>query len=108
MCAAIYRQRRDYVLQRLQDIEGIECHKPQGAFYLFVNIAALIGKTTAGGRLISNDADFVLALIEEQHVITVQGAAYGMSPYFRLSYATSMDILTEGCDRLAAFCAALR
>lgn len=106
--AAIYRQRRDYVLQRLQEIEGLQCHKPQGAFYLFVNIAALIGKTTAGGRMITNDADFVMALIEEQHVITVQGAAYGMSPYFRLSYATSMEILTEGCDRLAKFCAGLR
>ncbi|MCU5772127.1 pyridoxal phosphate-dependent aminotransferase [Erwiniaceae bacterium BAC15a-03b] len=105
--AEIYRQRRDYVLERLTSVDGLSCHKPQGAFYLFVNIAAFIGKTSAGGRPISNDADFVLALIEEQHVVTVQGAAYGMSPYFRLSYATSMEMLQEGCDRIAAFCAGI-
>ncbi len=105
--AAIYRQRRDYVLERLTSVDGLSCHKPQGAFYLFVNIAAFIGKSSAGGRPISNDADFVLALIEEQHVVTVQGAAYGMSPYFRLSYATSMEMLQEGCDRIAAFCAGI-
>ncbi|KAB7896316.1 aminotransferase class I/II-fold pyridoxal phosphate-dependent enzyme [Rouxiella sp. S1S-2] len=102
--AEIYRQRRDYVLERLSTLEGLSCHKPQGAFYLFANIAAFIGKTTAGGRKINNDADFVMALIEEKHVVTVQGAAYGMSPYFRLSYATSMEMLKEGCDRIAAFC----
>ncbi|PWC21879.1 aspartate transaminase [Brenneria roseae subsp. roseae] len=105
--AEIYRQRRDYVLERLSAIEGLRCHKPQGAFYLFVNISSLIGKTTQGGRKITSDTDFVMALIEEQHVVTVQGAAYGMSPFFRLSYATSMEILTEGCDRLAAFCAGM-
>lgn len=106
--AAIYRQRRDYVLERLAGIAGLRCHKPQGAFYLFINIAEFIGKTSAGGRTITNDADFVMALIEEQHVVTVQGAAYGMSPYFRLSYATSMERLQTGCDRLAAFCAGCR
>jgi len=106
--AAIYCQRRDYVLERLAGIAGLRCHKPQGAFYLFVNIADFIGKTSAGGRTINNDADFVMALIEEQHVVTVQGAAYGMSPYFRLSYATSMERLQTGCDRLAAFCAGCR
>ncbi|WP_261641655.1 pyridoxal phosphate-dependent aminotransferase [Erwinia mallotivora] len=106
--AAIYRQRRDYVLERLSAVPTLRCHKPQGAFYLFVNIAGCIGKTTAGGRYISNDADFVMALIEEQHVVTVQGAAYGMSPYFRLSYATSMAMLEEGCDRITEFCAALK
>lgn len=103
--AAIYRQRRDYVLERLHAVDGLRCHRPQGAFYLFVNIAAFMGKTSAGGRVIHNDADFVMALIEEQHVVTVQGAAYGMSPYFRLSYATSMERLQAGCDRIAAFCA---
>ncbi|MCG8708526.1 pyridoxal phosphate-dependent aminotransferase [Brenneria sp. 4F2] len=102
--AEIYRQRRDYVLERLASIDGLLCHKPQGAFYLFVNIAAFIGKTSRQGHAISNDTDFVLALMEEQHVVTVQGAAYGMSPFFRLSYATSMEILQEGCDRIAKFC----
>ncbi|HEY0208854.1 pyridoxal phosphate-dependent aminotransferase [Acerihabitans sp.] len=102
--AEIYRQRRDYVLERLAAVNGLSCHKPQGAFYLFINIAAFIGKTTRNGRRITSDADFVLALIEEHHVVTVQGAAYGISPFFRLSYATSMAMLQEGCDRIAAFC----
>lgn len=106
--ARIYRERRDYVLERLTSIEGLQCHRPQGAFYLFVNIAGYIGKVSAGGRHIHNDADFVLALIEEQHVVTVQGAAYGMSPFIRLSYATSMERLQTGCDRIAAFCAGCR
>ncbi|WP_112198234.1 pyridoxal phosphate-dependent aminotransferase [Rahnella sp. NRRL B-41462] len=106
--AEIYRQRRDYVLERLTSVHELRCHKPQGAFYLFVNIEGCIGKTTAGGRHINSDADFVMALIEEKHVVTVQGAAYGMSPYFRISYATSMEVLQDGCDRIAAFCAELK
>lgn len=106
--AGIYRERRDYVLARLAAIPGLRCHTPQGAFYLFVNVAAFIGKTSAAGRHIKNDADFVMALIEEQHVVTVQGAAYGMSPYLRLSYATSLARLQTGCDRIAAFCAGCR
>ncbi|MCI4185021.1 pyridoxal phosphate-dependent aminotransferase [Dickeya dianthicola] len=106
--AEIYRQRRDYVLERLASVPGLHCHKPQGAFYLFVNIADFIGKTSAGGRYIANDTDFVMALIEEQHVVTVQGAAYGMSPYLRLSYATSMERLQTGCDRIAVFCTGCR
>jgi aspartate aminotransferase len=106
--AEIYRQRRDYVLERLTSVYELRCHRPQGAFYLFVNIEGCIGKTTAGGRHIDNDADFVMALIEEKHVVTVQGAAYGMSPYFRISYATSMEILQDGCDRIAEFCAGLK
>ncbi|WP_435171068.1 pyridoxal phosphate-dependent aminotransferase [Falsirhodobacter sp. 1013] len=102
--AAIYRKRRDFVQGRLDAIDGMSCHKPEGAFYLFPNIAGFIGKTTAGGRKIETDRDFVLALIEEQQVVTVHGAAYGMSPFFRLSYATSMETLEEGCDRIEAFC----
>ncbi|WP_437890922.1 pyridoxal phosphate-dependent aminotransferase [Phytobacter sp. V91] len=106
--AAIYRERRDFVLGKLAEITGLRCHKPQGAFYLFVNIAAFIGKTSAGGRRIGSDADFVMALIEEQYVVSVPGAAYGMSPYIRLSYATSMERLQTGCARLAAFCEGCR
>jgi aspartate aminotransferase len=106
--AAIYKMRRDFVLSKLAAIPGLSCHKPQGAFYLFVNIAAFIGKTSAGGRVLACDADFVMALIEEQHVVSVPGAAYGMSPYIRLSYATSMERLQTGCERLAAFCEGCR
>ncbi|WP_081159313.1 pyridoxal phosphate-dependent aminotransferase [Ensifer aridi] len=106
--AAIYRRRRDFVLDRLAGIEGLTCHRPEGAFYLFPSIAGLIGRTSKSGRRIETDTDFVMALIDEQHVATVQGAAYGMSPFFRISYATSMEKLADGCDRIAQFCSDLR
>ncbi len=102
--ADIYKTRRDFVLARLAEIDGIRCHKPEGAFYVFPNIADLIGKTTKGGSKINNDTDFVMALVAEHHVTAVQGAAYGMSPFFRISYATSMENLQEGCARIAEFC----
>jgi aspartate aminotransferase len=106
--AAIYQERRDFVLGRLADIQGLTCHKPEGAFYLFPNVAAFIGRTTAKGRKISSDTDFCMALMEEHHVATVQGAAYGLSPFVRLSYATSLATLEQGCDRIAEFCATMR
>lgn len=106
--AAEYAGRRDLVVDLLNAIPGIVCHKPQGAFYVFPNIAGCIGKTTAAGRLIATDADFTMALLEEQQVATVQGGAYGMSPYFRISYATDLASLREGCRRIAAFCGGLR
>jgi aspartate aminotransferase len=106
--AAIYKIRRDLVVDRLSAIDGIRCHRPEGAFYVFPNISALIGKTSKGGRLIATDTDFVLGLIEEHHVATVQGAAYGMSPFFRISYATSIEQLEEGCARIAAYCHGMR
>jgi len=96
------------VLSNLAAIDGLRCHRPEGAFYLYPNMAGLIGKTTKGGRKIESDVDFVMALVDEHHVATVQGAAYGMSPYFRISYATSMDMLKEGCARIAQFCHDMR
>ena len=78
--AAIYQQRRDLVVEMLNAAPGIACHKPEGAFYVFPNIAGCLGKTTKGGRRIDTDTDFALALLEEKHVAAVQGAAYGMSP----------------------------
>lgn len=102
--AAIYRRRRNFVLDKLAGIDGLTCHKPEGAFYLFPSIAGLIGRTSKSGRKIETDTDFVIALLEEQHVATVQGAAYGMSPFFRISYATSMEKLADGCARIARFC----
>ncbi|MEK1927751.1 MAG: pyridoxal phosphate-dependent aminotransferase [Rhizobium giardinii] len=106
--AAIYKQRRDFVLSQLAEIDGLRCHKPEGAFYIFPNISGLIGKTSKGGHKIATDTDFVMALVNEHHVATVQGAAYGMSPFFRISYATSMEKLTEACARTAQFCAEMR
>nr|WP_313613066.1 pyridoxal phosphate-dependent aminotransferase [Agrobacterium sp.] len=106
--AAIYRERRDLVLSKLAEIDGLRCHKPEGAFYLYPNMSGLIGKTTKGGRKIEGDVDFVMGLVEEHHVATVQGAAYGMSPYFRISYATSVEMLNEGCVRIAQYCKDMR
>lgn len=102
--AEIYRTRRDLVLSMLSDAQGLECHKPSGAFYIFANIRQFIGKTTAGGVVIGNDLDFVTALLSEKHVATVHGAAYGMSPYFRLSYATDVSTLREASTRITDFC----
>ena len=106
--AAIYRERRDAVLGWLRGIDGLTCHTPTGAFYVFPNIAGCLGKQTRRGRRIDTDTDFVTALLTEKQVATVQGAAYGMSPYIRISYATSMEKLREGCGRIAEFCHELR
>ncbi|WP_064695102.1 pyridoxal phosphate-dependent aminotransferase [Rhizobium aegyptiacum] len=106
--AAIYKTRRDFVLDKLSEVEGLRCHRPEGAFYIYPNISGLIGKTSKGGRKIETDVDFVMALVDEHHVATVQGAAYGMSPFFRISYATSMGKLGEGCARIAEFCKGMR
>jgi aspartate aminotransferase len=106
--ADIYRDRRDLVVKLLNQIPGITCHRPQGAFYVFPNIAGCIGKATKAGRRLDTDADFISALLEEQHVAAVHGGAYGMSPYFRISYATDTESLMEGCRRIASFCESLR
>lgn len=106
--AADYKKRRDEVVGMLRKAPGVTCHLPEGAFYVFPNIAGCIGKTTKGGAKIKTDTDFVTALLEEKHVAVVQGAAYGMSPYFRLSYATDMASLREGCSRIQEFCSELR
>jgi aspartate aminotransferase len=102
--AAIYRERRDLVVDMLNAAPGIVCHKPEGAFYVFPNIAGVLGRTTKGGRRIATDTDFALALLEEKHVAVVQGSAYGMSPYFRVSYATDTESLREACARIQEFC----
>lgn len=103
-----YRQRRDLVVEMLNAAPGISCHKPEGAFYVFPNIAGCIGKTSKGGRKIETDTDFAMALLEEKYVATVQGTAYGMSPYLRISYATNTENLREACGRIQEFCRELR
>jgi aspartate aminotransferase len=107
-CRDIYRRRRDLVVDMLNAVPGISCHRPEGAFYVFPNIAGLLGHTSAGGRRIDTDEDFAVALLEEAHVATVFGAAFGMSPYLRISYATDDAALAEGCRRIAGFVAGLR
>jgi len=105
---AIYKQRRDRAVARFNAIPGLSCRIPDGAFYLYVNCAGLIGKTTPQGRKLAEDGDVVMYLLESAGVATVAGTAYGLSPYFRVSIATSIDVLDEGCDRIAKAVAALR
>jgi aspartate aminotransferase len=100
----IYEQRRDLAVEMLNAAPGVTCHKPEGAFYVFPNIAGCLGRVTKGGRRIETDTDFVAALLEEKHVAAVQGAAYGMSPHMRISYATDTASLTEACNRIQEFC----
>jgi aspartate aminotransferase len=103
-----YKRRRDLAVAALNACPGINCHKPEGAFYVFPNVAGCLGKTTAGGRRLNTDLDFCMALLEEQLVATVHGAAYGMSPYVRISTATDDASLTEACGRIRVFCDGLR
>jgi aspartate aminotransferase len=102
-----FRKRRDLVVAGLNACEGITCAVPEGAFYVYPSIAGCIGKTSAGGTLIDTDEAFATALLEEHGVAVVFGAAFGLSPYFRISYATSDEVLSDACQRIQAFCAGL-
>ncbi|WP_292285813.1 pyridoxal phosphate-dependent aminotransferase [Marivita sp.] len=102
-----FRARRDLVVAGLNAAEGITCPVPEGAFYVYPSIAGCIGKTSAGGTLIDTDEAFATALLDEQGVAVVFGAAFGLSPHFRVSYATSEEALTEACRRIQTFCAGL-
>ena len=103
----LFRERRDLVVERLNAIDGITCPTPEGAFYVYASIDALIGKTTTAGVKIVNDETFATQLLEEAEVAIVFGAAFGLSPCFRVSYATSDDNLKAACQRIAAFSAGL-
>ena len=96
----VYKDRRDYACERLNSIPGLSCVVPDGAFYLYPNCSGVIGKKTPDGKVIENDLDFVLYLLDGVGVAALQGAAYGLSPYFRLSFATSMEVIKEACDRI--------
>jgi len=106
--AEAYRRRRDLVVDALNQASGMVCHRPEGAFYVYPNIAGCLGKTTPAGVRLDTDEDFALALLQEQQVAVVHGAAFGMSPYVRISYATDDASLTEACRRIVAFCTGLR
>ena len=103
-----FQQRRDRIVALLNDIPGIRCHVPEGAFYLFPSCADMIGRRTPDGRTIRSDEDFILYLLEAENLAVLQGAAYGASPNFRISFATSIEMLEEGCRRLRRACEALR
>jgi aspartate aminotransferase len=105
---AVFERRRDLVVEMLNAADGIDCPTPDGAFYVYPSIAGLIGKTTPKGTVISDDEGFATALLEDVGVAVVFGAAFGLSPNFRVSYATSDEALKEACARIQRFCAALK
>ncbi len=104
---ALFERRRDLVVDMLNKAPGIVCPKPEGAFYVYPSIAGCIGKTSAAGTVIENDEVFATALLEETGVAVVFGAAFGLSPNFRVSYATSGEALKEACNRIIRFCEGL-
>jgi len=103
----VYRQRRDLVVSMLNQADGLSCPSPEGAFYVYPSCASAIGGKTPGGKILRTDEDFVTYLLESEGVATVQGAAFGLSPNFRISYATSTDLLEEACIRIQRACTAL-
>ena len=105
--AKAFQERRDFVVNSLNAINGIECLKPDGAFYVFPSCKGLIGKKDKNGNKLENDTDFVQSLLENNNVAVVQGSAFGLDGYFRISYATSMEKLKVAMDRIKSFCESL-
>jgi aspartate aminotransferase len=106
--AEIMKGRRDLVVSMLNQANGLVCSRPEGAFYVYPSCQGTMGKKTAAGTTLKTDDDFVTALLEEEGVAVVQGSAFGLAPFFRISYATSNEALEEACSRIQRFCAGLR
>ncbi|HEX7799251.1 MAG TPA: pyridoxal phosphate-dependent aminotransferase [Asticcacaulis sp.] len=106
--AAVFQKRRDLVVAMLNNAEGVTCPTPEGAFYVYPSIAGCIGKQTPSGKIIDSDETFASELLQTEEVAVVHGAAFGLSPFFRISYATSEAVLTEACSRIQRFCASLK
>ena len=106
--AKLFQERRDLVVSMLNQASGIHCPTPEGAFYVYPSCAGLLGKTAPSGKVIETDQDFALELLEGEGVSVVHGAAFGLSPFFRISYATSTAVLEEACQRIQRFCGGLR
>jgi aspartate aminotransferase len=104
----LFKKRRDLVVGMLNQTEELHCPTPEGAFYVYPDCSRGIGKTSAGGKKLANDEDFAAALLEEEKVAVVFGSAFGLSPAFRISYATSTDKLEEACRRIQRFCGTLK
>lgn len=100
----VFQGRRDKVVGWLNEAPGVKCHKPGGAFYVFASCQGAIGKKTPAGKVIQNDADFAMHLLESQNIAVIHGEAYGMSPFFRISFAASDEKLREGCRRIRLAC----
>ncbi|MEC7570925.1 MAG: pyridoxal phosphate-dependent aminotransferase [Pseudomonadota bacterium] len=104
----VFKARRDLVVSMLNQAPGINCHTPEGAFYVYPSVAGCIGKSTPSGNVIENDEDFVSELLGAEGVAAVHGAAFGLEPHFRISYATATELLEDACARIQRFCASLR
>ncbi len=104
----VFKERRDLVVSMLNQAPGLHCPTPEGAFYVYPSCEGVMGKTTESGKTIQSDEDFVTALLETEGVAVVHGAAFGLSPHFRISYATATDVLEDACERVQRFCASLR
>ena len=104
----VFKARRDLVVSMLNQAKGVECLIPDGAFYVYPSVAGCINKNTPDGKKIENDLDFSTALLETEGVAVVHGAAFGLSPHFRISYATSTESLQDACQRIQRFCASLK
>ena len=105
---AVFKSRRDLVVKMLNQAQGLDCHTPEGAFYVYPSCAGLIGATTPTGQMLKNDEDVCGYLLESQGVAVVHGAAFGMSPHFRISYAASTEVLEEACRRIQKACSELK
>jgi len=105
---AVFQRRRDLVVDGLNRAAGVSCLSPEGAFYVFPSCQALLGRTSAGGRVLATDADFVMALLEETGVALVQGSGFGLPGHFRLSYAAADAQLEEAVARIQRFCAGVK
>ena len=105
--AKSFQQRRDFVVKALNQINGIECLNPDGAFYVFPSCKGLIGKKDPNGNVLNNDSDFVKSLLENSGVAVVQGSAFGLEGFFRISYATSMENLKKALEKISSFCKSL-
>ena len=106
--AKLFQKRRDLVVSMLNQASGIHCPTPEGAFYVYPSVEGLIGKTAPSGKVINTDEDFAVELLETEGVAVVHGAAFGLSPFFRISYATSEDVLEDACGRIQRFCGNLK
>lgn len=104
----LFKERRDLVVSMLNEAQGLRCRTPEGAFYVYPSCAGVIGKRTPDGKTLADDTAFVTYLLEAEGVACVQGAAFGLSPHFRISYATATEALEEACRRIQRACAALR
>ena len=108
MSRKVFEGRRDLVVSMLNQAHGLKCPVPEGAFYVYPSCAALIGKRAPSGKVIETDEDFVTELLDQEGVAAVHGSAFGTGPNFRISYATSNDLLEQACAKIQTFTASLR